>query len=183
MEAMAEDMEAVAEDMEAMAEDMEAMAEDMEAIMAGDMEVILAEGMEVIMVGDMEAIMAIAGVTTEAAADLPAMPTITSLMGAMHSETTVPGIAGNTIIGATGIIGAGDGLISTVTYSHSRFGHTLLTTHSGSMGPISFSPTCSGRARVADICHRGTPGLTTFTATTVPPIRRAITTHRQVQRL
>ena len=151
-----------------------------EAIMVDDTEVTMGEA---IMGKRMEVIMAIERVTTEAAADLPAMPTITSLMGAMHSVTTVPGIAGNTITGATGIIGAGDGPISTVTYSRSHFGHTLLTTHSGSMGPISFSPTCAGRARVEDICHKGTPGLTTFMASTVPPTRCAVATHRQVQRL
>jgi hypothetical protein len=155
-----------------------------EAIMAEGMEAIMVEAImvEAIMGKRMEAIMAIERVTTEAAADLPAMPTIASLMGAMHSGTTVLGIDGNTIIGA-GISGAGDGPISTVTYSHSHFGHTLLTTHSGSMGPISFSPTCSGRALVEDICHKGTPGLTIFTATTVPLTRCAVATHRQVQRL
>jgi hypothetical protein len=161
---MAEGMEA----MEVMVEDI--MAEDImaEDIMAEDIMVedIMAVIMAVIMVEDMKAIMAIARVTMKAT-----MPT----MAAMHSVTMVPGIAGNTIIGA-GIVGAGDGPISTVTSSHSHFGRTLLTTHSGSTGPISFSPTCSGRARVADICHRGTPGLTTFTGTAVPPIRRAIAT-------
>src|SRR3974390_2517243 len=65
-----------------------------EAIMADDREVTMGEA---IMGKRMEVIMAIERVTTEAAADLPAMPTITSLMGAMHSVTTVPGIAGNTI--------------------------------------------------------------------------------------